>query len=486
MKTNMPVTQNEVQLRDDILIVSKTDLKGQISYINKDFLEVSGFTESELIGEPHNIVRHPDMPVEAFQDLWDTLKAGRPWTGLVKNRCKNGDYYWVLANATPIWEAGQVTGYLSVRRKPDREAVAAHEAVYRQFREKRQGGLQIRCGRAVKGSGGAMAAIADWSVGTRMGAMLCLLGLLVLTVVISGIVALSRTNESMESLYEQRLEPVRVIGRIGKLMADNRTQILLALQHDPTGAYASLHDHPATLHADIITKNIAEITELWKDYSATVRDDEQRKLADAYAEARKPFVAEGLTPARQAMLDGKYHEANLILLQKINPAYTVAAGKADELFKYLSESAKTQFTESQTRYQGTRSGMIAAILLFGALGAFGAVWLVRSVKRPLIEIVDTLNNVAQGNYSNAIDVTHNNEMGKVLQGLQSMQTRLGFEVSETKRTADEMTRIKIALYSSTAAITISDAEGLLKNMTPTAERLLKAIAGQDAAALVDR
>ena len=93
MRTNLPVTSNEVQLTDATLIVSKTDLKGRMTYINKDFIDISGFTEAELIGEPHNLVRHPDMPVEAFQDLWDTLKAGRPWTGYVKNRCKNGDYY---------------------------------------------------------------------------------------------------------------------------------------------------------------------------------------------------------------------------------------------------------------------------------------------------------------------------------------------------------------------------------------------------------
>lgn len=92
MRTNMPVTGKEVTLRDDTLIVSKTDLKGRITYINRDFLEISGFSADELLGEPHNIVRHPDMPPEAFQDLWETLKAGRPWTGYVKNRCKNGDH----------------------------------------------------------------------------------------------------------------------------------------------------------------------------------------------------------------------------------------------------------------------------------------------------------------------------------------------------------------------------------------------------------
>ena len=137
MRSNLPVTQNEIMLTDATLIVSRTDLKGLITYANRDFLDISGFSESELMGQPHNIVRHPDMPVEAFADLWQTLEAGRPWTGLVKNRAKNGDYYWVLANATPIWENGQITGYMSVRRKASRDAIEAHEAVYRQFREKR-------------------------------------------------------------------------------------------------------------------------------------------------------------------------------------------------------------------------------------------------------------------------------------------------------------------------------------------------------------
>ena len=89
MRTNLPITNQEYLLRDGMNIVSRTDLKGRITYINDDFIEASGFTEAELIGEPHNLVRHPDMPEEAFADLWNTLKAGRPWTGLVKNRCKN-------------------------------------------------------------------------------------------------------------------------------------------------------------------------------------------------------------------------------------------------------------------------------------------------------------------------------------------------------------------------------------------------------------
>src|SRR5574343_1348239 len=163
MRSNLPVTDKEVLLSPDTLIVSKTDLKGRITFINRDFLEISGFTEKELIGEPHNLVRHPDMPVEAFEDLWRTLKEGRPWTGYVKNRCKNGDYYWVLANATPIWENGQVTSYMSVRRKADPATLQQVDAAYRQFRDERQGNLQVVRGALVAGGEGMGASLRDMS-----------------------------------------------------------------------------------------------------------------------------------------------------------------------------------------------------------------------------------------------------------------------------------------------------------------------------------
>jgi len=234
MRTNLPVTQNEVKLTDSTLIVSKTDLKGRITYINRDFLDISGFTEQELIGEPHNIVRHPDMPVEAFEDLWKTLKEGRPWTGYVKNRCKNGDYYWVLANATPIWENGQVTGYMSVRRKASEEAIAAHEAVYRKFREKQQGKLLIRYGQAVEGEPGFFAKL---NLGGRLAAILGGLGVIVAAVMGFAVYEMARINGTNDTLYERHFQPSNLIGQIGKLMADNRSQILLALQHDPASPF---------------------------------------------------------------------------------------------------------------------------------------------------------------------------------------------------------------------------------------------------------
>ena len=117
-------------------IVTKTDLKGAITYANESFVSISGFSREELVGHNHNVVRHPDMPPEAFEDLWLTIKAGQPWRGLVKNRSKNGDHYWVEAFVTPITVDGRTVGYQSVRNAPKREEVAAAETLYRAVRDK--------------------------------------------------------------------------------------------------------------------------------------------------------------------------------------------------------------------------------------------------------------------------------------------------------------------------------------------------------------
>ncbi|MDA9529660.1 MULTISPECIES: methyl-accepting chemotaxis protein [unclassified Bradyrhizobium] len=146
MRKNFPVTAVEYPVSDETLIVSRTDLKGKLTYFNEDFIAAAGFTSAELMGQPHNIVRHPDMPPEAFDNLWDTLKAGKPWLGAVKNRRKNGDFYWVLATASPIRENGQVKGYTSIRTKLPADQRKLAEEVYAAIREKKPHGYRIDAG----------------------------------------------------------------------------------------------------------------------------------------------------------------------------------------------------------------------------------------------------------------------------------------------------------------------------------------------------
>ncbi|MBQ4860668.1 methyl-accepting chemotaxis protein [Pseudoalteromonas sp. MMG013] len=131
MRLNQPVTNNEKTFANNTKLISVTDLQGNIVDCNDAFVSVSGFTRQELIGQPHNLVRHPDMPELAFQTMWQQLKSGKPWMGVVKNRCKNGDFYWVDAYVTPVTENGQVVGYESVRTLPDRAMIQRAEQLYR-------------------------------------------------------------------------------------------------------------------------------------------------------------------------------------------------------------------------------------------------------------------------------------------------------------------------------------------------------------------
>lgn len=130
MKINTPVTGNEHNFSDATEIISTTDLKGITDTANEDFMNISGFSHDEIVGKNHNVVRHPDMPAEAFADLWTHLKANKPWIGIVKNRCKNGDNYWVDAYVSPMYIDGKVTGYQSVRAKPKREWVDRASKTY--------------------------------------------------------------------------------------------------------------------------------------------------------------------------------------------------------------------------------------------------------------------------------------------------------------------------------------------------------------------
>lgn len=130
MRTNLPVTAHECDYPGQELLMSTTDTKGVITHCNAAFVRVSGYTFEELMGQPHNIIRHPDVPPEAFKDMWQTVGRGRSWIGVVKNRCKNGDFYWVRAHVTPVMEGNKPKSYMSVRVKPTREEIRNAEALY--------------------------------------------------------------------------------------------------------------------------------------------------------------------------------------------------------------------------------------------------------------------------------------------------------------------------------------------------------------------
>ncbi|UCV20160.1 methyl-accepting chemotaxis protein [Ferribacterium limneticum] len=180
MRNNLPVTNVETRLPEGQFIYSRTDLKGVITEANEAFAQISAYRREEMLGENHNMVRHPEMPAEAFADMWNDLRSGRPWRGVVKNRRKDGGYYWVVANASPIREDGQIVGYQSVRTTPSREEIKAAECAYQRIRQGDRS-IAVKHGRVVAARKSLLTRFAGLGFQLPlMGILGCLLGLVAL------------------------------------------------------------------------------------------------------------------------------------------------------------------------------------------------------------------------------------------------------------------------------------------------------------------
>ncbi|PPK65316.1 methyl-accepting chemotaxis sensory transducer with TarH sensor /methyl-accepting chemotaxis sensory transducer with Pas/Pac sensor [Methylobacter tundripaludum] len=450
MKTDKQVTDVEHILTGSDSIVSKTDLKGMITYVNDAFVHISGYSREELIGTPHNVVRHPDMPPEAFADLWTSMKAARPWTGIVKNRCKNGDYYWVLANAAPIYEHNRLVGYMSVRSKPDREQVKAADAAYRLFRAGKARNLQIQDGKVVKTQLlQPFKLFKDLNIKSRLIAIIGLLSILLAVVGGIGLFGISKAEDGLRNVYEDRTLPISQISAIQKLLLTNRLNIAASL-NSPT---------PETIKKNTadVEQNIEQITRLWDDFRASRLTDQEKILADRFAENRMRFVADGLKPAIAALRANDIGLAARVA-DRIDGLYLPVGEGIQQLTQLQLDVAKQEFGAARLRHQTIRTlsiGLIAAgITLVIGLGLA----LIRVIVRPLETAIAHFGQIAQGNYNNIIEIERRDEIGKVMESLKAMQTKLGFDVAEIKRISDENLRVKIALDSICTGVMITDNE----------------------------
>ncbi|MCG6166275.1 methyl-accepting chemotaxis protein [Leptospira sp. FAT2] len=144
MRKNLPITNKELEIPPAAVLISRTDTKGRISYVSQDFADISGFSEKEMLGEPHNLIRHPDVPAEVYREMWETIQSGNPWSGVVKNRAKSGDHYWVDATITPVMSEGIVSGFMSVRKKATRKQIATAEILFKELHDTNSISIKIK------------------------------------------------------------------------------------------------------------------------------------------------------------------------------------------------------------------------------------------------------------------------------------------------------------------------------------------------------
>lgn len=421
MRNNQPVTGREHPFPQGKTVISYTNLKGQITRANDAFVELSGFTREELIGQPHNIVRHPDMPEEAFRDLWDTLKKGRPWSGLVKNRRKNGDHYWVRAHASLLADG---SGYVSVRVPTTREEAVAAEQLYAKMRSD----SSIKLDEGLVLGGGVFAALArkveNVGVVTRLWT-LAISGLAGFLVAISvGWYGLETSSTALKSVFEDRTVPMAAIAKIDKGIVENFTQVLMAFQHNPQGANANSEKHEVGVHLEKIANSKANFDKLWETYTSANLSDEEKAMAQDFSDKRQAWLAK-LVPSLNKLKNGDYTNENLSSILKAGHEERIATHEAlSKLMAYQTDAVKAEFEHSQ---QQNKLGLeiFAALIVVGSLGLLiQAYLLIRKVKMGLAESQAAANAIAAGDLTRPIPAPSKDELGDLNASLSVMRNNL--------------------------------------------------------------
>lgn len=331
MKKNLPITGVDNDYPASMTLISSTNLKGTITFVNEDFEKVSGFDQQELVGQNHNIVRHPDMPPAAFADLWGNLKAGKPWLGLVKNRCKNGNHYWVEAHVTPIFANGEIKGYESVRVKPQPEHVARAEKLYKQLWK---GKMPFKSGfmdsirnRILLGILGATIATVTMILSglppVMLAGMIALLGMVSLGLTTHMLTPLVRLGELSRSVCH---DPVTLRSFTGRL--DETAQAEMAIRMLQANNRTILRRIQANAH--LVSGNALVVTDAGRNTSNGVSQQESRidETATAMREMSIAIneIARVTSEAAHAadLADRKTHEGREIVLRAVDAVTAVA------------------------------------------------------------------------------------------------------------------------------------------------------------------
>ncbi len=415
MKKNVPVSQIEKPFPHGLRIVSKTDLKGSCTYVNDAFVQMSGFSREELIGKNHNIVRHPDMPPSAFKWLWDTLQVGRPWKGIVKNRCKNGDHYWVRALVIPIKENGKITGYMSVRNQPSRQEIEGAAALYKQLNES---------GAAI-GSKWDRYKFSSFSLQGKL--QLLIQSTLIITLSIAQYMIFDHYKSQVLSSAETRAKQVAnsTIDSANMLMvtgaiSDPENRKLLIKKISSSGNIKSLALVRAKQVADQFGPGLPE---------EQIKDDVERRAIESKTPNYSVTTDENGSPIFRAVtpyiVSHDFHGTDCMTCHQVQDGSV--NGASDVRIDLTPEFAAI----NKIQIELTLGQIALQIFLYFFIGRCITIF----VKKPLNEAMSSFDRVIEGDLSSPIDISRKDEMGDLLCSLQTMQAHIQVMLDEMAQAA---------------------------------------------------
>ena len=423
MRVNEPINDRELDFPDGEPLVSRTDPGGRIEFANHVFVEVSGFTEQELVGSAHNIVRHPHMPPAAFADLWATIKADRPWDGLVKNRAKSGAFYWVRANVTPVVQDGAVTGFISIRCKPSRQQIAAADQVYSALRAGTAKGIALSGGDVVRLGPRAWLGTLWHSVRGRLLAVTLAAVLVTLAVGWLGFAGMAASNDALRRVYERDLVAVNGLRTISDRIRDNRNhmaQLTIALGRGDKPEQVLAEREPA------IRANMAQIAGLLSAYRETPLVPGQSALLQKFDAQYSALLRDGIEPALAFARRGEGAQLDQLFQKRLPPVFQAAFDTDRDLVNMQIELGRTAYTAAtESLHWRLIAGALAG--LAGLAAVLGLGWMLfTSVRGCTVKLEAHLTEIMQGDYAAEISKPKAREFHHVTRMLRAMRAHLAF------------------------------------------------------------
>ena len=433
MRVNEPVTTHEVPFPEGQTLVSRTDPHGRIVFVNKAFAEISGFSHDELMGAPHNIVRHPDMPQEAFRNLWATVKAGRPWEGLVKNRTKSGDFYWVRANVTPIVDSGEVTGYISIRSRADRAQVAEAENAYAKLRASGHAGVTLLDGELRHHQFVGWLGSIWHSVTARLalGSFLSILSLLVVAWL--GLSGMQNSNRELQQVAQTRLAIIGHISSIVEHLRDNIQEIMRISIDLRVGDRVK-----AAKGLDTVRQTTAKINEAWEVLVPMLTSPLEQATAERLANARTIFLKNALKPSLELVEQNNVIALETLLETHLLPLFLPVDDAGKELIdlqlklaSVASMDAKSSFSERS--FQTMIVGFSSVVLIIAL-----AYVVIVTIRRPLRRLEGHFGAMVADNLDDVISMPKTIEFWRTARLLRALQAKLIYGEHQRREAVQEM------------------------------------------------